>query len=247
MSEKHYFEQIRHTEEYLIPYFDKNIGNIKNLRILEIGCAEGGSLEVFRKLGCKVCGIELEQSRVDIAKQKNPDLDVRQGNILDGAIKNTFTEKFDLIILRDVIEHIPDRKTTLKNVKLLLKDDGWLYITFPPLYSPFAGHQQNSKTIFGKTPWLHLLPNSIIKLYGRKCKVNPVLIDHVIENSNIGLTIRAFEKYLCRYKFKTVVKDLFLIRPVFKIRFGLKPKKFPNIPIIREFGALGCEYLSQKR
>ncbi|MBW6458736.1 MAG: class I SAM-dependent methyltransferase, partial [FCB group bacterium] len=110
MAEKHYFEQVRHTKEYLLPYFRKHIPDFNDLRILEVGCAEGGGVKVFHDLGMRVTGAELAPDRVAIAKDKHPELDIRVMDITDRGIIDQL-EKYDLIILRDVIEHVPDRKT----------------------------------------------------------------------------------------------------------------------------------------
>jgi len=43
MAEKHYYEQIKFTQSFLIPNFEKNISKFSEKRILEVGCAEGAS------------------------------------------------------------------------------------------------------------------------------------------------------------------------------------------------------------
>ena len=51
MAEKHYFEQQKHTTNYLIPYFESEIPDFTQMRVLEIGCAEGGFLDVLDSHG----------------------------------------------------------------------------------------------------------------------------------------------------------------------------------------------------
>ncbi|MDD3807201.1 MAG: class I SAM-dependent methyltransferase [Candidatus Marinimicrobia bacterium] len=245
MAEKHYYEQFKHTQEYLVPYFQKHIPDFKTFRILEVGCAEGGSLKVFHDLGMCVTGAELEPGRVAIGKNKNPELDIRVMDITDPKILDQLGT-YDLIILRDVIEHVFDREAAFSNLQYLSSDHAYLYITFPPKYSAFAGHQQNCRSFLRRIPFLHILPSSMIRKMGKRQKEDPRVIEAIIGNYKNGLTIKRFERYYTKFHFKAVIKELFLIRPIYRIRFGLRPLRFPNIPFIREVCAMGCEYLLQK-
>lgn len=246
MAEKHFYEQKKHTTSYLLPYFEKHLPDFQNFRILEIGCAEAGFLDVLYEMGIESAGLEIEAHRVKLAKSKNPNLKIILGDITNREISAQINESFDLIVMRDVIEHIPTRKTAFQNINKLLKKNGYLYITFPPKYSGFAGHQQNGKSMLRYMPWVHLLPAGVLRFMGKILNEKTGLIEEVILNNKVGLTIAAFEKYYSQANFKPVVKELFLFRPIYKIRFNLSPKKFPNIPFIREFLAFGCEYLLQK-
>jgi SAM-dependent methyltransferase len=243
MAEKHLYEQKEFTQSYLIPYFEKHIHEFKEFRILEIGCAEGGFLDILHHMGIQVVGLELQAERVKTARNSNPELEIYVGDITDKKISEKIKGKFDLIIMRDTIEHIPDRSATFDNINKLLRNEGYLYITFPPRFSGFAGHQQNGRTFLKRIPYLHLLPNAILRNLGKILNEKPGLVDAVISNYQHGLTIRQFEKYVQAYNFHPVVRELFLFRPVYKIRFKIKPRKFPNIYFLREFFAFGCEYL----
>ncbi len=246
MAEKHYFEQIEFTRSYIIPYLQKYLPNFHNMKILEIGCAEGGLLHVLHELKIEAAGLELEIGRVDIAIKKNPVLSIIVGDITDKNVFELFENKFDLIIMRDTIEHIPDREATFFNISKLLNKKGYLYITFPPRFSGFAGHQQNGRTILRIIPYLHLLPDVLIRLLGNILNEKQKVINSVILNYKEGLTISSFEKFYRRHQFKAVVRDLFIFRPIYKLRFKVTPKRIPNIRILREFLAFGCEYLLQK-
>lgn len=246
MAEKHYFEQIDFTNTYLLPYLEKLIPDIASYSILEVGCAEGGFVKVLHDKGMKIRGLELEQGRVDLAKEKAPELDIIQADISDTHVADKMGEKFDLIVLRDVIEHIPNRDATFENIRRLLNPGGYLFITFPPRFSGFAGHQQNGKSFLRHLPYLHLLPDFLIRSLGKACKESNELIDHVIENYHIGLSIRTFERLVKKNSFHYVRRDLFLFRPIFKIRFGLKPRRIPPVPFLKEMIAFGYESLLKK-
>jgi len=247
MADKHFYEQKKHTTGYLIPYFEKNIPDYKDKKILEVGCAEGGFIEELQSIGMDAMGLEIEQNRVAIANQKNPNLKILCADITDSNVAARFDKKFDFIVMRDTIEHIPDRDSTFENISKMLNEGGYLYITFPPRFSGFAGHQQNCRSILKLVPYLHLLPDFLIKLLGKVLKEKPQQIKAVIENYRVGLSINAFEKYYIKYGYSPIVKGLFLSRPIYKVRFGARIVKVPNIPLFREIFAFGCEYLLIKK
>lgn len=246
MSENHFYEQKKHATSYLIPFFNRHLPNFRNLRILEVGCAEAGFLDSLYEFGMDSTGLELEDSRVKIAEEKNPMLRILVGDITDENIADQLGGPFDLVVMRDVIEHIPDKMAAFSMLNKLLKIGGYLYATFPPRFSPLAGHQQNGQSVLRFVPYLHLLPEGMIKTLGNLFREKSGLIEHVILSYNIGLSIRSFERYCSMFHFEPVVKELFLFRPIYKTRFGVTPRKIPPIPFIGEYIALGCECLSCK-
>jgi len=247
MAEKHFSEQEKHTRDYLLPYLLKYIPDLARYKVLEIGCAEGGFLNQLIRYGIEASGVELESSRVKTARRLVPGIPIQIGDITDPVINSLVGSDFDLIVMRDVIEHIPDREMTFTNLSGLLKNNGFLYITFPPKYSAFAGHQQNARSIIKRLPFFHLLPRTLIQKIGLRLKEDPLLIEEVISNYRSGLTLKEFEKLCTRYGFEIRVKELFFSRPVFKTRFGWPIIRFPAFPFIREFLASGCECLLQKK
>ncbi len=246
MAEKHFYQQVKFTEYYLLNYFQKNIKNFSSLKILEIGCAEAGLVHYLHSMNIDVSGIELSEARVNIALEKNPELNIIVGDITDPKIVGKINRKFDLIILRDVIEHIEARENMFENILNLLNAGGYLYVTFPPKFSAFAGHQQNGKSLLKYLPFIHLLPDFLIRFLGNLFNEQDYMIRTIIGNYKNGLTIRGFVDYCNSFHLKFIVKELFLIRPVYKIKFNLKPLRMPWIPVLGEFLATGCECLLRK-
>jgi SAM-dependent methyltransferase len=243
MAEKHFHEQIRFTTDYLFAYFEKYVPDFGSLSVLEVGCGEGGAVAALQDRGMLAMGVELEASRIEIGLKINPKLPLLAGDITDPHLPKRIGRRFKLIIMRDVIEHVSNRSALFQNINTLLEPEGYFYVTFPPRFSPYAGHQQNARTVLRYIPYLHLFPDFLIDLAGKHLHENPKLIDSVKENYRIGLSVSAFDDYVKEFGFTTAVRDLFLVRPVFKLRFGLTPRKFPDLPILRELMATGCEVL----
>lgn len=238
MAEKHFFEQINYTKNYLLKYLQSNIdGFNKGMKILEIGCAEGGSVFELRNQGYICDGIEIEETRVEIAKKYIKDT----SKIIVGDItKNlNLNEKYDIIIMRDVIEHLSEKEKALSNIYDLLNNGGILFLTFPLKYSPYAGHNQTSKNWVKYFWYITLFPKLFIKIATTKQDYREITYLKDCALSFFRL------KQIIKGKWNIMRTDFFLSRPIYNIRFGWKIIKCPNIPFIREFSN-GCELLLKK-
>ncbi|NMB81619.1 MAG: methyltransferase domain-containing protein [Ignavibacteria bacterium] len=246
MAEKHFFEQKEYTEKYLIPYFQKSIPDFHKLKVLEIGCAEGGLLDVFNSIGIEASGIEISNERIEIARSKNPKLKIAQGDITDITLPGKIGKVFDLVILREVIEHVFNKSAAFENLSNFVKPGGYLFVSFPPKYSPFAGHQQIAKSFLKVIPYLHLLPMQILRPIAKILSEPENYVDEIKLHYSTGMRISEFEKLCLQKNFIPVRKELFLFRPIYGYRYGLPKIKLPDIPLLREALTLGYEVLLKK-
>ncbi len=247
MAEKHFYEQKQYTKEYLLPYFQKLIPDFHKKSVLEVGCAEGGLLEALQEIGMHVVGVELSPERAETAVKKNPNLKILVGDITDPKLSERLSETFDVIIIREVIEHVPNKKSAFDNLGKLLNDNGFLYISFPPKRSPFAGHQQIAKSFLKAIPYLHILPKFVLKPTARLLGENDGYVDEIKLHYSTGCTIHEFEFQCLLRNFMPIKKDFFLFRPIYALRFGLPTIKLPKIPILKEYISFGCESLLQNK
>ena len=71
---KRYFEiQVLNAEKYVIPFIEEKFPVTTGMRVLEIGCGEGGVLKAFIKKGCEGVGVELDAPRIEDAKKFLPE------------------------------------------------------------------------------------------------------------------------------------------------------------------------------
>jgi 2-polyprenyl-3-methyl-5-hydroxy-6-metoxy-1,4-benzoquinol methylase len=94
-------------------------------RLLEVGSAHGWFLELAR-LDFEVTGIEPDRNILDSVDDKT--LPIRCGYFPQVLNKD---ERFDVIVFNDVIEHIPDIKTTLSMCHQHLNEGGLLVLNLP--------------------------------------------------------------------------------------------------------------------
>lgn len=238
--------QYRTSKEYIIPYLSDVIDLTVPKNILEIGCAEAGVLKAFTEQGHHCMGIELSPSRVKLAEQFMAE-EIKEGkirflakNIYDIDISKDIGNRFDLIILKDVIEHIHDQAKFMSELKSFLNPGGVVFFGFPPWMMPFGGHQQISNIkLLSVTPYFHLLPKFIYKGILKLFKEKTSRIEDLLEIKETGISIERFETLLRKEQFEILKKKFFLTNPIYQYKFNLKVRKqfalISSIPWIRNF------------
>jgi 2-polyprenyl-3-methyl-5-hydroxy-6-metoxy-1,4-benzoquinol methylase len=96
-------------------------------RVLEVGCAHGGFVAMLRQAGFDATGLELSPSIVQYARESF-DVPVLTGPIEDQSLASG---SLDVVVMMDVMEHLPDPLKTLNRCLDLLKPDGVLFIQTP--------------------------------------------------------------------------------------------------------------------
>ncbi|MDC9724284.1 MAG: class I SAM-dependent methyltransferase [Urechidicola sp.] len=92
--------------------------------ILDIGCGTGDFLVASKKKGFNVCGIEPKEKPNSISKSKL-EIDIYQD------ISEINSQKFDIISMWHVLEHVPNLEEYISNLKQLLNPNGTLFVAVP--------------------------------------------------------------------------------------------------------------------
>lgn len=242
---KKYFDiQSANAEKYVIPFIESKFSIRENMRVLEIGCGEGGVLKPFIKRGCKCVGVEFDKTRIENGKEwlaediKTEKLSFVVKDIYDTAPQE-LGGRFDIIILKDVIEHIHDQPRLLARLKNFLTPEGIIFFGFPPWQMPYGGHQQMCQKVLSKVPYFHLLPMPLYRRVLQLFKEPQDVIDSLVEIKKTGISIERFEKIVRQADYQISGKIHYLLNPIYKYKFNLKPRKqnrlFSKIPYIRNF------------
>jgi len=208
----------------------KNI-NVSGMRILDLGCGLGGYSKALASCASHVMGVDLSPSS---AYHEVPMI------IADTYNLPFLNEEFDGIVCASLIEHVPNPSVLLNIIYNLLKPGGFLYLSFPPFYSPNGGHQfapfhllgertaifiNNHRHPFRKQAWLKVKypdqPSSFTEAYG-----------------NWGLyplTIKCISRELKRLPFKLLDRSTRWL-----------PVDFSGIPVLGEFLTWHVQFLLRK-
>ncbi len=221
-----YLEQYWFAKEIIRSLFD--IEKQQDCSLLEIGPAEGGLLKYFNEKGLDCYGIELAKTRFENSLKLNPDRDFKlyEGDItLPESYHDYQLPPMDYIVLRDVIEHIPDRDSTLRNIYNLLKPGGKVYVSFPPKWAPYAGHQQTAERLLIKVPYLYLLPNGCYQSVLRVAGIPKNRIRYLMNTKASRLGHDEFANMAVDVGFKVLLQQSYFIRPEYEFRFGYRSMK----------------------
>lgn len=116
----------RYRHEKLWDFIKTSPNNIENnFKVLDVGCGKGWFLETIFKGGVKnlygcdfVKNLDFENFKfelVDFNKQELPYND----------------EEFDMVICSDVLEHIENPSQLLRDIRRVIKPNGFIFITIP--------------------------------------------------------------------------------------------------------------------
>lgn len=135
-------DQTQYTETYVSPTEREWYGN-RDMRmawaalsrfvdepgsLLDIGCGNGCVMYEARAAGWDVEGLELSESFAN-AIAADTGMHVRVGNFLDEG--DEAHRRFDVVVLRHVLEHLPDPHLAMRRIRDRLKPGGLGYLEFP--------------------------------------------------------------------------------------------------------------------
>lgn len=154
----------------------KSIGMMPG-RILDIGCAFGNFLYAAKRLGWKTYGIEIDKNMIDIAK--------KNGKIFFGTLEKANYNKnfFDVVTMFDVIEHVPNPDSTLKEVRRIMKKDGTLVIQTPAADSIYRKIKGREWDYYGLQHLNYFSKESMKKIL----KKNGFVVKKIFYGDEIGI------------------------------------------------------------
>lgn len=250
---KMYFHDLEETsKEFYIGYLSAFIELTHKTRILEVGCGEGGNLAPFARLGCKVTGVDIAGCRIKEAKAYFSEISNHATfvccDFMEYSVPCADEDKYDVILLHDVIEHVPTKELFLSHLKKFLKPTGVLFVGFPAWQMPFGGHQQicHSK-LCSHLPFIHLLPNPLYKLLLKTCREEKGTIKELMSIKECRTSIELFETLIRKCGYLVTDQKLWFINPHYLQKFHLTPRLLPRwvwkVKYIRNFFTTSCWYV----
>jgi SAM-dependent methyltransferase len=227
-----YFEyQVRVAREVVIPWLSQRM-QLEGARVADFGCHAGGMLEGLRGTGvAEVLGIESNESVVrdgPFVPDERFRIEIADLTRLDDR------GRFDLVLLHDVLEHVVDCGAVLDAARRSLAPGGRVFVSFPPYWSSFGGHQFLASGRARAIPFVHLAPERLFLRAVRPAD-NAYMrgddsFEDIVSVRRTRLSLAKAERSFDGSGLGPVAKELFLLRPEHTVRYGL--------PTVRA-GALG--------
>ncbi|GAB4142405.1 MAG: class I SAM-dependent methyltransferase [Ignavibacteriales bacterium] len=136
-----------------INYFLGKKSESKNL--LDIGCGMGLFLWKAKKKGFNVEGLELSDFAAQFVKSNG--IKVQQKSIDDAELQNNY---FDAIVMKEVIEHLPDVKSSLNKIYSAMKKNGVLFLT--------TGNYNCPERKLRGSNWFYFMPTGHLQVFSHQ-------------------------------------------------------------------------------
>lgn len=120
-------KKVKRKAQKIFSYLKRQ--DVKKGNLLDIGASHGFFLNIAKQNGFTPHGIELDKRACAIAKKR---FNIKIENKL--LEESSFAKKknyFDVIVMLDVLEHVPDPNLIIKTAYALLKKDGLFILTMP--------------------------------------------------------------------------------------------------------------------
>ena len=106
---------------------NRNNNFLKGLKILDIGCGGGLISEPLARLGGEVTGIDASEKNIKVAKlhSKKNNLNINYLNKSPEQLNDS--EKFDIVLNLEVVEHVENVDLYIKSCSNLLKKNGIMF------------------------------------------------------------------------------------------------------------------------
>lgn len=140
---------------------------LRGKKVLDCGCGAGAFLSSFYARGADAWGLEYQRDKLAQLQDAHPEIADRA---MVGDIEQLCfgADTFDLILLNEVIEHVPDDQRALHEIHRVLKPNGFVILFAPNRLYPFETHgvyrKSDGKFVPIHTPFIPYLP---IKLGSR--------------------------------------------------------------------------------
>jgi 2-polyprenyl-3-methyl-5-hydroxy-6-metoxy-1,4-benzoquinol methylase len=139
--EQHYWwhkGKLRLIEALYDKFVPSEIKN-KKVKILEVGCGTGEVLKLLSRWG-DVKGIDISKEALDACRRKGFK-NLVQGDINELNLRNEYGS-YDLVICLDVLEHVQEDLSALKEMNKLLRPGGILMLTVPAYKFLWSTHDE---------------------------------------------------------------------------------------------------------
>jgi 2-polyprenyl-3-methyl-5-hydroxy-6-metoxy-1,4-benzoquinol methylase len=187
-ANKYYQQQENKTNKYKKSYTEEELSYLKNKisqkfglasellsnpksgSFIDVGCGEGHSLNFFHQLGWDVTGVDFSSNGIETI---NPQMKKHfvQGNI-EEVIKRLGSEgeKYDVVWLDNVLEHVLNAKQLLMDCYDITKTGGAIVIEVPNDFSKFQDFL-TEKELVDKKYWVatpdhlsYFSPDSLVSI-----------------------------------------------------------------------------------
>jgi SAM-dependent methyltransferase len=128
---------------------------ISGCRVADYGCGDGWQSVGMAEAGAaEVLGIDTNRRVLAAARKRVVESSTSGDVTFCRKINELHYDYFDVVISQNSMEHFPDPDEALREMAIITRSGGRIFITFSaPWYSPWGSHMQ----FFTRVPWVNLI------------------------------------------------------------------------------------------
>lgn len=203
--------------------------------IVDYGCGYGFDSLLMLQEGAKhIYCLEISKERLEKSERLHKEYGYSNVTYIDNQDVTQLSKKIgietvDIIICRDVMEHVPTPYEVLNSMYMVLKKGGASFVGFSLLYkSPYGSHFSS----YCKVPWIHLIfsENTILNVF-RELYDLPESIKNYQDIPGSGLnklSYFTYMKYLKKFQWRIEIN----LKNVFPKRLYLTKISKVIIPLL---------------
>jgi len=135
----------RFQAKEIIKELKKRNIDLSSMKVLELGVGKGGYSPIFNESAKELIITDINRPMI---LKRYPSFKFRK---VDVNKKFPFqSNSFDFVFSSSLIEHIKYPENMLSEIRRVLKPNGFMYLSFPPFYSPVGGHNVKPFHLFGE-------------------------------------------------------------------------------------------------
>jgi len=238
--------QYQLATKFHIPLMESWGVRFENAKVLDVGCGDGGFTAAMADRGALCVGVEIKEFERTL--NGNQRLQFLVQDVTAPEAPQRLGADYDLVVLRDVIEHIQveHKENFLLSLKRFLRRSGKIFVTFPPFYSPYGLHQQALlKSKLRVMPYLHYAPLFLLRRLTSWMGESANCMAGVEEIARCKMTLRHFKRLVIKNGLKILREKHYFVRPSHEIRYGWKTRAawFGKVPVLQEMLVAGATVL----
>jgi SAM-dependent methyltransferase len=135
--------------------FPNFLTRIVGKEILDFGCGTAYQSVALVRMGAKhVVGYDINATFLEKARELARESGLTDHVRFTNSFEQDLHNRFDIVISQNSMEHFKDPAGALEGMRMAVKEDGIMLITFGcPWFSPYGSHMH----FFVRVPWVNLL------------------------------------------------------------------------------------------
>lgn len=125
------FKTLHDINPARVQYIERFCGNLKDKKILDVGCGGGILSEALAAKGAEVTGIDMGKTNLQVAKmhlyESNLQIDYQQITVEELAEQQP--HQYDIVSCMEMLEHVPNPASVVQACCQLVKPQGDLFLS----------------------------------------------------------------------------------------------------------------------